>query len=345
MKTINLIPRQRLAYIPEELRVLHEYCFFLHDECTRVLVEYEKEDAHLVSVNFANQDEQLLFERYASELDVIEALNKLGYLDESRRAIINTTLMAMLADCLHHIYEALKCFEKRKFVVGFNLLRKPLLDSLIYLSWILCREDEFYESFIQSSPENLTQNRLGNIREKLFEECLSLIGLNDFIDANELNRILFSKSDEDGLYMYFQHAVHLVTVQHIKLKTAPQNFNFIFKNPLDDDVYDRLYQTLPYVLLYFSHVIISVFNKMKPMESGALTAFNIRSKIGYQAIYHDIKPNEFESLLRIFEDTSCNHCKNTVKLTQYNLIKISLTESFRCNHCHRKNYFPFSYLF
>ncbi len=345
MKTINLIPRQRLAYIPEELKVLHEYCFFLHDECTRVLVEYEKEEAHLVSVNFANRSEQDLFEKYANENDVIEALNKLGYLDKSRRAIINTTLMAMLSDCLHHIYEALKCFEKRKFVVGFNLLRKPLLDSLIYLSWILCREDEFYESFIQSSPENLTQNRLGNIREKLFEECITIVGLDDLIDANELHRILFSKSDEDGLYLYFQHAVHLVTVQHIKLKTAPQNFNFIFKNPLDDDVYDCLYQNLPYVLLYLSHIIINVFNRMEPMENGAISAFNIRTKIGYQAIYHDVKPNEFEIFSKIFEDIPCSHCNKAIKLTQYNIVKISLTESFRCNNCRRNNYFPFSYLF
>ena len=53
---------------------------------------------------------------------------------------INTITIGMVSDCLHHIYEALRCMERRKVVVAFNLLRKPLkvaaLRALMYqLTW------------------------------------------------------------------------------------------------------------------------------------------------------------------------------------------------------------------
>ncbi len=151
-------------FLPEEKRVVHEYCFFLHDECVRLLKEYEEAEAHLVSIPLKNHEDIQKFEEIVQSTDPIEALSSMGYLEESKRVMINTITMAMVSDCLHHIYEALICFEKRKFIVGFNILRKPLLDSLIYLSWILCREEEFYSTFLKNEPDNLTQSKLGNHR-------------------------------------------------------------------------------------------------------------------------------------------------------------------------------------
>ena len=278
-------------------------------------------------------------------LDSIEALNKIGRSDESRRVIINTITMAMVSDCLHHIYEALICFEKRKFVVGFNLLRKPLLDSLPYLSWVLCREDEFYNTFMSSKPEELTQSKLGNYRSDIFSECIELLGLNDYICADELIKILFKKSDKEGLYMYLQHAVHLVTVQNIELKTQPQNFNFIFKSPLSDDVYENLYDYLPYVMLYLSQVMLNLYNRMQKMDSGAWDAFQIRSTIGYLIASHGLSAESSGQFSKALSKVSCKHCDAPLKLTDYNFGKIILADSFRCSACKINNPFPFSWLF
>ncbi|WP_221174942.1 hypothetical protein, partial [Burkholderia pseudomallei] len=55
--TGKLIPAKRLRWIPKELRLAHEYCFFLHDECVRMLVEYEKERAHIISFTFKDKAE------------------------------------------------------------------------------------------------------------------------------------------------------------------------------------------------------------------------------------------------------------------------------------------------
>ena len=250
----------------------------------------------------------------------------------------------MVSDCLHHIHEALICFEKRKFIVGLNVLRKPLLDSLIYLSWILCREEEFYNTFTNNEPEHFTQKKLGNHRLKIFEESIELLNLKNVICANELKDILYLKSNEQGLYMLFQHAVHLITDRY-EIKTQPQNFNFIFKSPASDDIYDTLYDNLPYVLLYLSQVIQSLFDKMQKMDEGSENAFQIRSIAGYYIVNHDFNTENFQNLYKVLSKISCEFCNSPIKLTQYNLGKIVLTDSYKCTACRKNNLFPFSWLF
>ena len=45
--SIQKRPRNRLRWIPQDLQLAHEYCFFLHDECVRLLAEYEAVRAHI----------------------------------------------------------------------------------------------------------------------------------------------------------------------------------------------------------------------------------------------------------------------------------------------------------
>src|SRR5262245_60249943 len=112
--SVHLIPRNRLGWIPSRLRLAHEYCFFLHDESARILVEYEGAEAHIVSFKFRNKAEAKRFNERAAKEDPVAAMRAAGYEAEARRVILNQITMAMVSDCLHHIYEALRCLEKRK---------------------------------------------------------------------------------------------------------------------------------------------------------------------------------------------------------------------------------------
>lgn len=78
----------------------------------------------------------------------------------------------MISDCLNHVYEALKCFEKRKYIVGFNLLRKPLTESLLYLSWIYGNPNEFYLQFTKGDPKVLTLSVLGSERKQIYLKAI-----------------------------------------------------------------------------------------------------------------------------------------------------------------------------
>lgn len=343
----GLIPRSRLKWVPRSVRLAHEYCYFLHDTCVQMLIEYEKARAHLVRFTFRDSDEANEFERLASETGSIEALKQVGRLDEAKRVAINTITIGMVSDCLHHIYEALRCMERRKVVVAFNLLRKPLLDSLVYLAWILGDEDNFYEAFTQQSPAGLAPRIVGNRRQAILQAALEKTALKNALKSDWLHSVLFKDSYERGLYKILQRAVHLITADREAVKTEPENFNFIFKNHAEDDSYEGLYEVLPPVLLFLSHVILGLYDRMKSMDPGARTAFEVRTILGMYMLSDDARwVNEVKRILDPLPMLlACPHCKERLTLTKHNLARLLMRESFRCTGCRVVTPFPFSYLF
>ena len=346
MKRVGLIPLKRLEYIPETHRLKHEFCFFLHDECVRALKEYEGTDAHFVNVEFKRETDADRFAEIANDDDVIEALQSLGYDIEAKKIVLNNITIAMISDCLHHVYEALRCLEKRKFIVALNLLRKPLKDSLTYLTWMCGDPDEFYAEFMKGNPHDLSHMKLGNVRKDIFSGTIRKLDIGHIFDAESLIHMIFNRENPHGLEGYFQHAVHLVTIKYDVTRTSPQNFNFIFQDPLDDDIYDIIYGCLPYVICFLAHVVIELFDEMKSMDEGAKEAFKIRSILGISLIEGFGCSDSIRILRDAFENrVSCPNCCSDLKITHYNATKILLTDTYRCTNCRRNHDFPFSYLF
>lgn len=342
--TVGLIPRNRLIHLPEHLRLAHEYCFFLHDECVHLLRQYEGARAHFVNCQFQTKTDMEHFTAHADANGALDAMRFLGFEAEAKRLVMNNVTMAMCADSVNHIFEGLRCLEKRKLVVALNLLRKPLTDSLVYLSWMLSAEDSFYASFSTNSPQGLTDNFLHNNRSQYISDALAQTELAEIFSADYIQEKLFSRSNSMGLQRLFQHAVHLITNKYVELKTTPENFNFIFRDPLDDDLYDLIYDALPVVLAYFAHVTFCLFERIVPPDPGAKKAFQVRSILG---LYLSIDGNENLALERLqcLNDFKCEGCGQLLKLTRRNAAKIVLTESFRCTGCRKNHSFPFSWLF
>lgn len=186
VNSIGLIPRTRLARIPKHLRAAHEYCYFLHDECLRMLAEYEAARAAHITLTFESAKEAETFANRADEFNSIEALRLLGYENEAKKVIMNNLTMALVADSLQHLFEGLRCFEKRKIIVGLNILRKPLNDSLVYLSWMLGDETEFYNVFSSNSPNGLTPSVMNNRRQEYLDKALKKTALVNVIDVQSI---------------------------------------------------------------------------------------------------------------------------------------------------------------
>lgn len=342
---INLIPRNRLSLIPKNLRLAHEYCFFIHDECTRILLEYESARAHAVNVKFRNERDSKIFSTKLAKRDPIAMMRSLGYEIEARKVVLNQITMAMVSDCLHHIFEALKCLEKRKVVVAFNLLRKPLTDNLLYLSWMLGDEDAFYLAFTKNSPRGITSSILKGRRSEIISKALAVTDISDILDSEYIDKILFDKSNPTGFQKLFQHAVHLVTVQEINLQTTPESFNFIFYGNDHGDLYEATYHVLPYVLLYISHVIFKLFERIAAPHGGSKTAFNVRSILGFYLLQgFDLEAYAVQRLSG-FKIIKCPDCQAPLKMTPHNAARLVLNESFRCVTCRRRHPFPFSWIF
>ncbi|MEJ6395003.1 hypothetical protein V8J82_17195 [Gymnodinialimonas sp. 2305UL16-5] len=343
--SVHLIPRNRLGWIPSDLRLAHEYCFFLHDESARLLVEYEQAEAHVVSFSFRNKADAKAFNRQATKDDPITAMRAGGYEAEVRKVVLNQITMAMVSDYLHHIYEALRCLEKRKVVVALNLLRKPLTDNLLYLSWMLGDEDGFYHTFTTNSPRGITPSILKSRRAEILSSALAMTEVADVLNAEFIDRALFNRAKQAGFQKLFQHAVHLVTVQRVELETTPENFNFIFKCYEDDDLYELIYDVLPHVLLYLSHVIFGLFERIAASDPGGTNAFRVRSILGLYLV--EGEENEANAMERLADLTcvKCPDCRSPLKITPHNAARLVLTESYRCASCRRSQAFPFSWIF
>ena len=334
MKRIGLIPRNRLQNIPEKVRLCHELCFFLHDESTRALVECEQAGAHLETIQFKHQAEFERFEELCNHTDPIGALRELGYANASKKVVLNTISIAMISDCLHHVYEALQCFEKRKCVVGFNLLRKPLVENLLYLSWMYGDPDEFYLQFTKGDPNILTLSTLGTERKQIYLKTIKNLEHCYLFDSGYIEDAINNKGNENGFQKFFQHAAHLVTTWKAELRTASENFNFIFKNSFDDDIYDLIYQNLPYLLLFMSHLIIGIFNRMEAMDETSKHLFHIRTMLSYDLITEPDKRLALSNFKQLLSTSpSCSKCSAKCKITLYNAISMLLMSRFRCTCC------------
>lgn len=130
-------------------------------------------------------------------------MEAIGHHDLAKRAQINTIIIGLVSDYLHHIYESLKCFEKRKFIVGFNLLRKPLKDNLLYLSWILGDEDSFYNEFNTGNPNRLTQRALGGKRVTILIKLCQKLRFPVFFLERKLKKQYSEKKMKMDLKNYF----------------------------------------------------------------------------------------------------------------------------------------------
>jgi hypothetical protein len=340
----GIIPRNRLRQIPKHLRYSHEYCFFLHDRCVQILREYESAKAHFVSIKPRSKKKFEALTRLEAG-DVISGLRVAGFLAESRRVVINTIILALVSDCLHHIHEALRCLEKRKFVVAMNLLRKPLLDSLPYLSWMLGDEDHFYEAFSQKSPVGITKKVLGNFRREMIGKALVKTGAAGSLEARWLDKTLSDPTAKNGLYGLFQHAVHLVTVDRIELRTERGNFNFVFKNPLEDDLYESVYGVLPCILHFLSSVIVELFDGMKRMDRGSKAAFYTRALLGRCLTDHSIEALPVTQFLeKHASNFRCVSCNAPFVITRHNATRAIISDSLRCTACRTVSLFPFSWI-
>ena len=91
----------------------------MHDENVRLLKEYEGARAHFVSVKFRRKREATAFHRLRTEgVDGLQLLRSMNYPNELRRVILNQVTMALASDCLHHLYEALRCLENPSGLYG-----------------------------------------------------------------------------------------------------------------------------------------------------------------------------------------------------------------------------------
>jgi hypothetical protein len=81
------------------------------------------------------------------------------------------------------------------------------------------------------------------------------------------------------------------------------------------------------------------------MDDGMRDAFRTRTLLGY-ALIENVDSTSIQAMISkmLATEVECAHCAANLKVTRYNALKITITESFRCNACGTINALPFSYI-
>lgn len=344
MRSIGIIDPQRLALLPPRHWKAHEFCFHLHDQILSLLVQYEASGAHhWVTDAF----EKALANSNAKEdvdIDMFQFMKQHGLLQHYKHHIISHLTLGLTSDMLHFIYEALMCFEKRKFAVGFALLRKPLKENLLFLSWLLSNQDDFIARF-----ESNTATALNDIkpekRIEIFSGAITRLATKEAFSADLLHDVIYSKNNEKSFEPIWQRATHLITSHGSLLKTEDLNINFIFHNPESDHLYEELYANLPYVLIYAVQLSLECFTKILRANEQTVSHLIISTMGCYEALFLPGKQHITKLLsknLRPF--LKCLHCSTPLRLTRYNTAEMYLRETLTCSKCGLASPFPLYWL-
>lgn len=343
---IGYLDYKNITNIPSRYVSSHEYIFFLHDHCAKLLVEFDKSNVSEIGLDY-------LLDRYQEEngtssIDIIDVLTfyKENDLDAPYfHYLTSKLLIGLVSDLLHFIYESLKCFEKRKFSVAYSLLRKPLKENLIFICWIFNNYEDFIELFEQETYKSLNNLREPKIKQ-IFKETIDKLPLAEAFDYELLYDMIFSKQLSTGLETPCQKATHLITSQGEFLKTKQRSINSIFDNPFDDGHYDSMHICLPYIMMFTTNVILEAFNKLVKLNNNTYQHLLIVSLASYENLYVDGRKRTLtRSLSKQFQPfLNCIHCNKTIKIQKENSLKMLMLNQLVCNHCHQNSDFPFYWL-
>jgi len=344
MSSLGILNEERLMLLPEKYWKSHEFCFYLHDKLASMLVEY---DAHGVQdmVVDAFHEAAKGKEDKIGDINLLEFMKENDLVEPYKHHLVSHTVMALTSDMLHFLYEALSCFEKRKFSVAFSLLRKPLKEHLFFLSWLLADENDFISRF--EANNHISFSGISKeTRIDIIEKAIKKLHVGDAFDAETIWNFVYSKKHENGFEPTWQKATHLTTSHGKLLKTEDYSLNFIFEDAFDDYYFEFLSENLPYIFLYITQVTLECFNRIHEVNDKTTSHLIITMMGCYESLFLDGRGMSISKMLQkqLGSMLSCMHCKSNFKINKSNAPSLYLHEFFVCKKCGLKSEFPLYWL-
>ena len=340
MQTLGILEEKRLKFIPHQYWKEHEFCFFLHDRLVQLLIEYENSG---IKEQVSDAFNEVIIKNNVNpdDIDILEFMKNHKLIEPYKHHIRSHVTLALTSDMLHFLYEALSCFEKRKFSVAFSLLRKPLKEHIFFLSWLLADEDDFISRF--EANNHTTFNRISKEKKiEVFNKAIDKFAINETFDAELIWDMIYSKSHHNGFEPILQRATHLITSQGELLKTEDYSFNFIFEDSQDNYHYEFLYSKLPYLLMFTTHLLLESFNKVSAVNEHTFNHSLITTMGCYEALFIDGRSQTISRMLKkqLGSLLKCIHCKEPIKINKQNALDFYLKEEINCVHCGLQTEFP-----
>jgi len=341
---LGLIDPARLEHIPKEFHAQHEFCFRLHDMLADVIRQAERHRVAEVKVRFKDEAEARAFSNFKG--DPISFFLEHGKADVAKRITMNQVVVPLYADALHFIYEGLSSLERRKYAVAFTLLRKPLKYDLMFATWIVADETDFFDRMNKSPADWLDDKSLSKHRRiELLRQAIRTIENSEFLDAGVIYNMVYNKAFKNGLAIYFDKAAHLVTSRGETMRTERLNLNFIFKNPNDTDVYEGVYYPLAYLLSYLLLLGITTVGRMSSVAESYKQWLSVVVLGAFEAIFGDGSIHLADQMNAVFDGfLHCSICGAKLTVTKENAPRFFLAELINCERCNIEQQFPLFWL-
>ncbi|WP_165043993.1 hypothetical protein [Dysgonomonas sp. ZJ709] len=260
------VQSDKYLYLPEEFHKMHDTCMLLIKQMEDFITDNTYKDLKAFSIPI-NESEQTLLNLYNG--DIFDFLLEINRKDEFERLVVYNLIYGLIIDNCYFLQEAFNCSSKKRLVVSFSLLRRPLVFNMVIILRLLF-EDDFLNKFIRG--KELYQNK-----EIDFDAAKFPHNLKDLLIASKGNLIMnnipgdviydavYNKNISDSLINMSDKALHPVTTRILNNKTGPMNLNFVFSTPeAIHEQWSYIYHKMPTILLYYIDLVDTlVFSRLK----------------------------------------------------------------------------------
>ena len=339
--SVGYLSPDRYSDIPPQHHAKHEFLIYLFNLIQSLVIETQQQVPRELSLK---PDEIPDFDGEEFSRDPIGYAAK--KCPQAKQPILLDVSLALMSDFYCFLHHALTAFEKRQFTVGYANLRKPLRENLPLLCWICADEDEFFKKFLTDPVKAFNSGALSPEKRTIIFEKASEKGVPfSKFPKDVVENIVYSRTFTHGLGPSLDKATHLVTSKK-DMQTEEFNFNFIFKSPLDNDVYEVGYVSLSLILMYAYLVIYSVCGKFYKALNTYQTWMLLAVWGAYEAIFLGKKSEGFSLFESEMKDTlKCMHCGASFELNKNNIPRLVMIERIECYKCERDQQFPLYWLF
>ena len=148
-------------YLPKEYHDVHKSCFDLVRQIEEFITGKEYQFLRISNAPLTEEEKDNIVECG----DIWDFLKK--YKEEQFYTLLKKQLiLGLLMDFCYFMQESLECSKKKRLVVSYAMLRRPLVDNLKILLRILL-DDEFYDKFIERDDYDPVSMKEDDLKEML----------------------------------------------------------------------------------------------------------------------------------------------------------------------------------
>jgi len=336
----------------------HDYLLYVYDIIADMIRQADQKKLVKATVEIDNEEKAKEFEKTE---DIFRWMDENGLHNISLRLFTSHMFFSLLKDFCYFMYESISCSERGKVTVAYSLLRKPIRDNLLYLEWLLYDNEEFYNTFMYNSVEELDISDTNVFPHNRIRQIVKSAASKTYI-GNKLNNddliylLRFESKDTISLQRIWNQSTHLITTRSRFYRTQSGNINFLFADEeIWNDFWNYYYICVPHLIAYAIEICEAIFLSIHSVDNinQSINRF-IRTAKYIDAISNVDSSNSTEFIANMIEETNqlinriksfrvniyipCEVCSSNITLHKELLIRLVESLHINCEMCGSLNY-------